>query len=69
MTTEADREDLLRRYREALAEIARLSQPDDLGAGERTARLAGLAAWQVEAERLRALLEAAGSAEGAPPQA
>lgn len=63
MTTEADREDLLRRYREALAEIARLSQPDDRGAGERTARLAGLAAWQAEADRLRALLDASGSVE------
>lgn len=65
MTAAEDRADLLRRYREALAEIARLSQPDDLGAGERTARLAGLAAWQMEADRLRALLDAAGGAPAA----
>ena len=41
----------------ALAEIERLSRPDDHGSGERTARLAGLAAWEAEAERLRVLLD------------
>lgn len=41
----------------ALAEIERLSRPDDHGSGERTARLAGLAAWEAEAERLRSLLD------------
>lgn len=35
------------------AECVRLAQPDDHGSGERTARLAGLAAW--EAARVRAL--------------
>lgn len=63
--TDEERDRLLARYREALAEIARLSQPDDLGAGERTARLAGLAAWQAEADRLHALLAAGGDA---PPR-
>lgn len=46
------------RYRAALAEVERLSTPDDHGTGERTARLAGLALWQLEAERLRGLLDA-----------
>ena len=43
----------------AEAECVRLAQPDDHGSGERTARLATLAAW--EAARTRALdaLEAA----------
>lgn len=45
------------RYREALSEIARLSIPDDHGAGMRTARLAGIGAWEVEAARLRRELE------------
>ena len=40
-------------YDRADAECVRLSQPDDHGSGERTARLAGLAAW--EAVRVRAL--------------
>ncbi|MDP2327978.1 MAG: hypothetical protein Q8M79_07810 [Dehalococcoidia bacterium] len=51
---------LLAQYRGALQEVARLSIADDHGSGERTARLAGLAAWQAEAERLRGLIEAAG---------
>ncbi|MGE3961726.1 MAG: hypothetical protein AB7F65_08615 [Dehalococcoidia bacterium] len=58
MTGEAEtREQLEARYRHALDEIARLSVPDDHGSGERTARLAGLSAWEVEAERLRHLIE------------
>jgi hypothetical protein len=40
-------------YDRADAECVRLAAPDDHGSGERTARLAGLAAW--EAARLRAL--------------
>ncbi len=40
-------------YDRADAECARLAHPDDHGSGERTARLAGLAAW--EAARVRAL--------------
>ncbi len=40
-------------YDRADAECVRLAQPDDHGSGERTARLAGLAAW--EAARVRAL--------------
>ena len=45
------------RYRAALAEVERLSVPDDHGTGERTARLAGLASWEAEAARLRRLLD------------
>ncbi len=40
-------------YDAANAECGRLAQPDDHGSGERTARLAALAAW--EAARGRAL--------------
>lgn len=50
-------EPLAARYREALSEMARLAVPDDHGAGMRTARLAGLGAWEVEAGRLRRELE------------
>ncbi|MCB9490834.1 MAG: hypothetical protein H6674_02055 [Dehalococcoidia bacterium] len=53
----AMRAELRARLALALAEIERLSQPDDHGSGERTARLAGLASWEAEAERLRALLD------------
>lgn len=53
-----DRPDLEAQLRHALAEIERLSRPDDHGSGERTARLAGLGAWEAEAERLRRLLAA-----------
>lgn len=56
-TTADERAAIEGRYRAALAEVARLSVPDDHGSGERTARLAGLAAWEAEAERLRALLD------------
>jgi len=42
---------------------------DDHGSGERTARLAGLAAWQAEAERLRGLIEAAGGQVDSGPVA
>lgn len=44
------------RLRFALEEVERLETPDDHGSGERTARLAGLASWQAEVERLRALI-------------
>lgn len=46
-------------FHQAEAECVRLARPDDHGSGERTARLAALAAW--EAARTRALdaLEAA----------
>ena len=43
----------LEAYGHAEAECARLTQPDDHGSGERTARLAALGAW--EAARMRAL--------------
>jgi hypothetical protein len=46
------------RLRSALAEVERLSAPDDRGTGDRTARMAGLALWQAEVERLRQLLAA-----------
>jgi hypothetical protein len=42
----------------ARREIERLSIVDDHGSGERTARLAGLSAWQIEAARLEQLIEA-----------
>jgi len=48
---------LAARYREARSEMTRLAIPDDHGAGMRTARLAGLGAWEVEAGRLRRELE------------
>ena len=57
-----DVEGLEARLRFALAEVERLGIPDDHGSGERTARLAGLASWQFEVERLRALIE--GEREG-----
>jgi len=50
------RSSLQQQYRDALAEVERLSVPDDLGVGQRTARLAGLGPWQAEADRLEALL-------------
>ena len=57
------------RYRAALDEVERLATPDDHGTGERTARLAGLALWQAEAERLRGLLDAPlDTAEAAAPE-
>jgi hypothetical protein len=58
--TEDERAALRARHRAALAEVARLSVPDDHGSGERTARLAGLAAWEAETARLRALLDDTG---------
>ena len=51
-----DVEGLEARLRFALDEVERLRIPDDQGSGERTARLAGLASWQVEVERLRGLI-------------
>ncbi len=48
---------LIARYRQAQAEMRRLSVPDDHGAGERTARLSGLGAWEIEAERVRREIE------------
>ena len=62
-------ETLAARYREALSEIARLAIPDDHGAGMRTARLAGLGAWEAEAERLRRGLEQLTGAPLPPPDA
>ena len=43
----------------AEAECARLTQPDDHGSGERTARLAALAAWEIARARALDALEAA----------
>ena len=62
------RSSLQQQYRDALAEVERLSVPDDLGVGQRTARLAGLGAWQAEAERLEVLLNESSdeAGEGTP---
>lgn len=66
---EESRAALEERYRAALDEVAWLSTPDDHGTGERTARLAGLALWQAEVERLRSLLDAPlDSPEAAAPE-
>ena len=43
---------LLDDYDRATAEIARLSLPDDLGSGERTARLSSLGAWEAQQARI-----------------
>jgi len=58
MTTLDTHADLEARLRIALAEAERLLVADDHGTGARTARLAGLASWQAEVERLRRLLDA-----------
>lgn len=39
---------LLDDYDRAAAEMARLSRPDDLGSGERTARMSTLGAWEIQ---------------------
>ncbi|MDA0269504.1 MAG: hypothetical protein O2798_02545 [Chloroflexi bacterium] len=60
-SVEGEREslDVLRaRLEAARREIERLSIVDDHGSGERTARLAGLSSWQIEAARLEQLIEA-----------
>lgn len=53
-----ERASLQERYRNALAEVERLSHADDRASGsaDRTAREAGRAMWLAETERLRALL-------------
>ena len=43
---------LIEDYDRAAAEVARLSRPDDLGSGERTARLSSLGAWEFQQSRL-----------------
>lgn len=43
---------LVGEYDHATLEIARLSRPDDLGSGERTARLSSLGAWEFQQSRL-----------------
>lgn len=68
LDTDARIAELDARYREALSEIARLSIPDDHGAGMRTARLAGIGAWEVEAARLRRELETLTGAPWPPPR-
>ncbi len=60
----SDATSLEERLRSALDEVRRLAIPDDHGSGERTARLSGLASWEFEVERLRALIEA--QREGGP---
>jgi hypothetical protein len=39
-------------YDHAAEEVARLSRPDDLGSGERTARMSSLSAWEFRQSRL-----------------
>lgn len=39
---------LLDDYDRAAAEVVRLSRPDDLGSGERTARMSTLGAWEIQ---------------------
>lgn len=46
-------------FDEAEAECVRLARPDDHGSGERTARLAMMAAWEVARARALDALEAA----------
>lgn len=43
---------LIEEHDRAAAEIARLSRPDDLGSGERTARLSSLGAWEFQRTRV-----------------
>jgi hypothetical protein len=43
---------LIEEHDRAAAEIARLSRPDDLGSGERTARLSSLGAWEFQQARV-----------------
>lgn len=43
---------LIEEYDRASGEIARLALPDDLGAGERTARLSMLGAWEFRRSRI-----------------
>lgn len=45
-------------YRQADAECARLTTPDDHGSGERTARLSALSAWEVAKGRALDAIEA-----------
>jgi hypothetical protein len=45
-------------YDHAVVEIARLSRGDDLGSGERTARLSSLGAWETHQARLAARIAA-----------
>lgn len=52
----AEREALEARYRHALAEVDRLSRPQDFGSADRTSREAGRAMWLAEAARLGSLL-------------
>ena len=58
---------LLGDYDRAAAEVTRLSRPDDLGSGERTARLSSLGAWEMQQARIVERIAAlAGGAPGAP---
>ncbi|MGE3855881.1 MAG: hypothetical protein AB7G21_02850 [Dehalococcoidia bacterium] len=49
---------LIEDYDRAAAEVARLSRPDDLGSGERTARLSSLGAWEFQQSRILDHIEA-----------
>ena len=49
---------LLAEHDHATSEVARLSEADDRGSGERTARLASLGAWETEVARLVAQIAA-----------
>lgn len=54
------------RYLAARREVERLAAPDDHGSGERTARLANLAAWEVEVASALETWRALTGAEGEP---
>jgi len=58
MSDEARLTEVQERYRRARDEVARLSQPDDHGSGERTARLAALGAWELALDAARREVEA-----------
>ncbi|MEI7924755.1 MAG: hypothetical protein WCI61_00995 [Chloroflexota bacterium] len=49
---------LVEDYVRAAAEVERLSKPDDLGSGERTARLSSLGAWEFQQTRILERIEA-----------
>lgn len=49
---------LVEEFDRAAAEIERLSRPDDLGSGERTARMSSLGAWEFQQTRVLERIEA-----------
>ncbi len=49
---------LVEDYVRAAVEVERLSKPDDLGSGERTARMSSLGAWEFQQTRILERIEA-----------